>query len=52
VACGALAGAAASMVSYTIETAVEHKGSFSGPFEEPRPFTAGRNRISCGAGQG
>ncbi|GAB3801169.1 RHS repeat-associated core domain-containing protein [Micromonospora zhanjiangensis] len=29
VACGALAGAAASMVQYAIETKVEHKGNFS-----------------------
>ncbi|MBN1173628.1 MAG: hypothetical protein JXA67_15770, partial [Micromonosporaceae bacterium] len=28
-ACGALAGAAASMVSYTVETTVEHEGNFS-----------------------
>jgi hypothetical protein len=29
VACGALAGAAANMVQYTVETEVEHKGNFS-----------------------
>ncbi|MEV6845381.1 RHS repeat-associated core domain-containing protein, partial [Actinoplanes sp. NPDC051411] len=29
VACGAIAGAAANMVQYTVETEVEHKGNFS-----------------------